>query len=602
MYQNFGATVEGATVTFRVFLPDARKDPSQYNGDAFPGIRTIRVAGTFQRAGGWAWDVATAPELHRRDHPSGDLYECAVSGLDDGWYEYKYFVTFQDGHQRWVTDPCTKYLARNDENSGFVIGGPPVEIRDLAVRRPLSGAIFYELHPLDASASYRGARSPFRALIDRLDHIRSLGVNAIQLMPFTGWWGGGWGYTIRHFFAVEEQLVADPARPASRLHELGRFIDACHERDLAVFVDAVLNHVDAGSDPGTGFGYRWLYRNPADSPYLGRYEGGLFLNDIQYGHGCAQQFATDVCRYWLDRFKCDGLRLDYARGYLREDDVTTGAGRLIRDLRDHLDWTGRERVPLVIEHLPEDRSAAIATVNRFQADGMWFESLMFELRNANLTGRPSPDLLTALAAGEGFTAGGRNVGYLSNHDYRTFLDWPGAGGRAQWWRMQPALVALFTVPGAVLLRNGEEFGQQFAVPGFDHPDRQLPRPVDWSLADDEIGHRLIGLHRRLAQIRRENPVLRTGRFKPFPYVRSEVPDPEGLGVHTARGLVVYALTGDRHAIVALNFAGTDRETTVAFPHQGTWEELLDDADLKVLGQRATFTVPGNWARIFVCTE
>ncbi|MFC4071492.1 hypothetical protein [Actinoplanes subglobosus] len=148
MYQNFGPTVVNDSVTFRVFLPDARKDPSQYNGDAFPFIREIRVVGSFQQLnGGWAWDAGSAPVMERNDHPSGDLYVCQVDGLPDGWYEYKYLVTFEGGHQRWVTDPCTKYLGRRNENSGFVVGGPRLAIRDLPKPRPLAECLSLNLLP-----------------------------------------------------------------------------------------------------------------------------------------------------------------------------------------------------------------------------------------------------------------------------------------------------------------------------------------------------------------------------------------------------------------------------------------------------------------------
>ncbi|MDP9794302.1 glycosidase [Catenuloplanes nepalensis] len=614
MYQNLGASAEGDTVTFRVFIPDAGRDPSQYDGDAFSFIRDIRVVGSFQRAGGgWAWDAASAPRLERTDHPSGHLYVLAISGLPEGWYEYKYLVTFEGGAQRWVTDPCTKYVGRNDENSGFVIGGPPLRVRDLRTRLPLSDIVMYEINPLDATSSYRGDRSPADALRDKLDHIADLGANAIQFMPWTGRPGGsafGWGYDTRHFFAVDEQLVADPRQPANRLHQLGALIDAAHERDIAVYLDAVVNHVSAGGDPGSGFGYRWLYRDPGDSPYLGPYQGGLFFDDLQYRNGCTQKFAADVCRYWLDRFRFDGVRLDYTRGFMRAGDVTTGAGRLVRDLRDELDASGRERVPVFLEHLTDDRYAAIDDVNRVGADGMWLDQKMYQLQDAVRDERPPTRLVRALDSDRGFAGGACAITFLSTHDESTIL--AGGGERAQWWRMQPALVALFTTAGAVLIRNGEEFGQQFHLPRTGD-GRVVPRPLDWSLADDAIGRSLRALHRRLADLRAAHPALRRGAFRPFPYdLRADAFDENGQGVHTARGLVVFArtgarppgspLAGDEHVVVALNFSGSAQRLTLRFPHDGSWEELLDDADVKVTDFRAGVTVPSHWARVFVCAD
>ena len=36
---------------------------------------------------------------------------------------------------------------------------------------------------------------------------------------------------------------------------------------------------------------------------------------LDYANACTQQFVTDVCKYWLTRFKLDGFRFDQVTGY-----------------------------------------------------------------------------------------------------------------------------------------------------------------------------------------------------------------------------------------------------------------------------------------------
>lgn len=67
MYESFGAHVDGQAVEFRLFLPDATVDPTQYtNTTGDPRLTEIRVAGDFQRhLGGHDWDLTSAPVLAR---------------------------------------------------------------------------------------------------------------------------------------------------------------------------------------------------------------------------------------------------------------------------------------------------------------------------------------------------------------------------------------------------------------------------------------------------------------------------------------------------------------------------------------------------------
>ena len=343
VYEAFGARVEASTVTFRLFVPS----PELY-GD--PEIDVIRVVGDFAAAD--PWDVANSPVLARQAHGADVLYIHEQAGVADGFYQYKYYVTYTDGTSRWVSDPCTRQVA-GPENAGFVVGDPPDQAVPLGAHRPLADLVIYELMIEDFTAAFRTDRPPLDAVRDKLDHLQQLGVNAVELMPWTAWPGGrfDWGYMPFLYFAVEDRYVRDPTDPLRRLDRLKQLINALHERDIAVVMDGVFNHVGVGSSPGDGFPYHWLYRDPERSPYTGTFAEHQFGMDLDFGNPCTEQFIRDVCWFWLEEYQVDAIRLDNTPGYYDASNPGRGLAKLVADLRGELDAAGHQSRLLILEHL-----------------------------------------------------------------------------------------------------------------------------------------------------------------------------------------------------------------------------------------------------------
>jgi hypothetical protein len=67
--------------------------------------------------------------------------------LADNFYQYKFFVTFENGTVRYVSDPCTKYGGSDDkENSAFVVGGPLIAgVQAIARLLPPRDLVLYEM-------------------------------------------------------------------------------------------------------------------------------------------------------------------------------------------------------------------------------------------------------------------------------------------------------------------------------------------------------------------------------------------------------------------------------------------------------------------------
>ncbi|MGD0604840.1 MAG: malto-oligosyltrehalose trehalohydrolase [Streptosporangiaceae bacterium] len=154
---------------------------------------------------------------------------------------------------------------------------------------PLHGSIIYELH-----VGTFTTEGTFDAAIGRLDHLRALGVHAVELMPVASFPGEhGWGYDGINLWAVHE--------PYGGPDGLKRFVDACHARGLAVMLDVVYNHVGIGNRLGD-FGpyFTAVHQTP----------WGPAVNLDQPGSDEVRSFLIGNALMWLREYHFDGLRLD----------------------------------------------------------------------------------------------------------------------------------------------------------------------------------------------------------------------------------------------------------------------------------------------------
>src|ERR1700722_12115032 len=96
---------------------------------------------------------------------------------------------------------------------------------------PLSSALIYEL-PLGTFTP----QGTFFSAIEKLEHLVSLGVTHVELMPVVEFSGErGWGYDGVDLFAPHHALGAPD--------DLKKLVNACHALGLAVILDVVYNHL-----------------------------------------------------------------------------------------------------------------------------------------------------------------------------------------------------------------------------------------------------------------------------------------------------------------------------------------------------------------------
>ncbi|KRB73188.1 malto-oligosyltrehalose trehalohydrolase [Nocardioides sp. Root190] len=250
-----------------------------------PRARRVRLsledlAVPMTEAGGGWWTVATP-----------------IGPLPDGT-RYGYLL---DDEDRALPDPRSRRQPEGVHERSATFDPAAHEWRDQAwTGRQLAGATIYELHV--------GTFTPegtFDAVVDRLDHLLSLGVGFIELMPVNAFNGvHNWGYDGVLWSAVHEQYGGPAAYQ--------RLVDACHRAGIGVIQDVVHNHLGPSGNYLPRFG-----------PYLkdGRNTWGDLVNLDGEGSAEVRHFILDSALMWLRDFHVDGLRLDAVHALVDDSDV-----------------------------------------------------------------------------------------------------------------------------------------------------------------------------------------------------------------------------------------------------------------------------------------
>ncbi len=156
--------------------------------------------------------------------------------------------------------------------------------------RGLGEYIIYELHVGTFSQS-----GDFEGAIRHLDHLITLGITAVELMPVSQFPGErNWGYDGVFPFAVQNSYGGPAAMQA--------FVDACHAKGLAVILDVVYNHM--GPEGNYLGAYAPYFTDKYQTPW------GQAINvDDAYSYG-VREYILENALMWFRDFHVDALRLD----------------------------------------------------------------------------------------------------------------------------------------------------------------------------------------------------------------------------------------------------------------------------------------------------
>ena len=406
--------------------------------------------------------------------------------------------------------------------------------------------------------------------MEKIQHLKRLGVNAVQIMPIAEFAGDySWGYNPAQIFAVESIYGGPEA--------FKMFVREMHKRGLCVILDVVYNHFGP-SDLDL-----WQFDGWQENEKGGIY----FYNDYRaetpwgstrpdYGREEVRRYIHDNARMWMEEYHVDGLRYDSTL-YIRTLDGNEGS-----DLPEG--WGLMQRVNSDIRaHFPhsiliaEDLRSNPWLTKPVEEGGagfhaQWDANFVHPVREVVTLPHDEHRSMEVIRSAISFRYDGdafRRVIYSESHDEV-------ANGKARvpqeinpsdpagWHAQKRSTLAaglVFTSPGIPMLFQGQEFlqGEWF----------RDDVPLDWHMNEQHQG--IVRLYRDLIHLRLNKQGVSRGLCGQFLNI---------YHVNDADNVIAFQ-RWDQHGsgddvVVALNFSHTPREGyEIGMPAPGLWKLRLN---------------------------
>lgn len=283
----------------------------------------------------------------------GNVYSMIVFGLNIYDFEYAYrldgpydidkgllfninnllldpYARAVSGQSEWGITHNNLYKARivlDDFNWG--------DFKDPLI--PMTDLVIYEMHVRGFTKhDSSGVKFPgtFAGIMEKIPHLKELGVNAVELMPIFEFdemlgareYNGNmlidyWGYNSVGFFAPNTSYAADIEYNREG-NELKTLIKTLNENGIEVILDVVFNHTAEGNEQGSIFSFKGFDNNVY---YMLTPDGKYFNfsgcgNTMNCNHPVVQQMILECLRYWVIEYRVDGFRFDLASILGRNED------------------------------------------------------------------------------------------------------------------------------------------------------------------------------------------------------------------------------------------------------------------------------------------
>lgn len=172
-------------------------------------------------------------------------------------------------------------------------------------------AIVYQIYPRSFKDSNGDGVGDLRGIVEKLDYIQSLGVDAVWLNPIYKSPNDDGGYDISDYYSIQPEF--------GTMHDFDELLSGLHKRNIKLIMDLVLNH---SSDEHPWFQESRKSRN---NPYRDYYfwkpgkKGGPPNNWPSFFGGSAWQLDEATGEYYLHLFSRKQPDLNWENPILREE-------------------------------------------------------------------------------------------------------------------------------------------------------------------------------------------------------------------------------------------------------------------------------------------
>ena len=418
-----------------------------------------------------------------------------------------------------------------------------------------------------------------QAAIQKLDYIKSLGVNAIELMPVMEFDGNNsWGYNPNFYFATDKAYGTK--------QDYQQFIDECHKRGMAVILDIVFNHT-WGLSPYCMVYWDAVNNRPlSTNPYYNAIAPHPYSvgNDINHSRTFVRSWLKRALQFWLTEYKADGFRFDLSKGFTQTVSTTATAGNYdasrigyIKEYSDAIKAVNQNGYTILEHFCNTDEEDTLAnyhgTMLWRNMSGAYQQAAMGFSSNSDFTGM----------------VGKNRVGYAESHDEERMAYKAVTYGQTLIRDTVSAMKQLSVIPPFIFLNPGPRMMWEFGEMGYTYPTKNAdgtnntsPNPARWDYLTNTSR---LGLHDVYSKIM---------NFRNLYSDLFSNPTSWNWQVTTSdwtNGRKIFLTNGAISAVILGNFTGTGPITvTPNFSKTGIWYNLFTGEQLNVTNTAMPITL------------
>lgn len=457
----------------------------------------------------------------------------------------------------------------------------------------------------------------YNAAKEHLAYLKTLGVNAVELMPVNEFEGNSsWGYNPSFYFAADKYYGTK--------NDLKAFVDECHKQGLAVIIDLVLNH-SFGQSP-----FYLMYRDSdgkpsIDNPWYNR-TSNITNPGLQWGYDFNHEstytraLVDSVASYWINEYQIDGFRYDFTKGFSntpsKDEWANTYDPARVANLKRMNDEVQKRRpgAYVIFEHLAEWKEekelGELGILLWRNMNNAYCETAM------GWTGLGTS--FSGLYAGTSSMPAGSLMGYMESHDEErtSFKAWKWGADEvkgdltgttpnpideknlsARMKRLATNAAFCLTVPGPKMIWQFGEVGYDYSInsntAGTIVDDyRTDPKPIRWDYYDVAERKALYDTYSKLLDLRRSYPEL----------FASNATFSWKVGTTDwTNGRFITITSGSKAIVIVGNMTASAGNYSTTFPSTGIWYDYMNQTSTLTVTsttQPQSLLVPAHEFRLY----
>jgi len=551
--------------------------------------------------------------------PDGNYWWIHITGLTPGTeYAFQYMVNgslkIAEPYAEKILDPgndgfisSSTYPGLRSYPTGLTTGivsllqtNAPAYTWDVNnfARPDKRNLIVYELLVRDFVAAHN-----WKTLRDTLNYLKTMGINAIEIMPFNEFEGNdSWGYNPDFYFAPDKYYG-----PKNTLKEL---IDSCHKKGIAVVMDIALNHA-TGQNPMAALYWNSATNQPAaDNPWFNVTATHPFsvFNDFNHESLATRYLTSRVVEFWLQEYKLDGFRFDLSKGFTQTNSGSNVSLWGQYDASRIAIWkryydTLQLKSPgcyAILEHFA-DNTEEIELSNYGMM--LWGNGSV-NFQEASMGFLPNSNFEGILHTARGWT-NPYLVGYMESHDEERLMYKNTQFGNASGSynikdlntglrRIEMCTAFFLNSPGPKMIWEFGEQGYDFSINRCDDGSintncRLTAKPIRWDYLQTTQRKRLYDIYTSLLK-------LRAHPWYKDVFIANNINLTRNLGAGVAfKSMTIRSATDSSMLCVIGNFDVISQTSSFTFPAAGTWYDYLNGNSITATGSAQNITLlPGEY--------